>query len=45
MTEQSKISASLASVYFDKGHDAFITAKKIAEEKNAKRLAKKAVAC
>ncbi len=45
MTEQSKISASLASVYFDKGHDAFVAAKKIAEEKAAKRAAKKAVAC
>lgn len=45
MTEQAKISESLANVYFEKGHDAFVAAKKIAEEKAAKRAAKKAVAC
>jgi len=45
MTEQSKISASLANVYFDQGHDAFVAAKQIAVEKAAKRAAKKLVAC
>ena len=43
MTEQAKIGASLASIYFDEGHDAFVRAQKIAQEKALKRASKKAV--